>query len=689
MRSLYGALLVVAFLFSQQAYAEEQTLSEVIVTATKTKQEKNEAPASVEVVTGKELKEKNQTYVDQSFRKLPGVFIDRKDGVAGMSDTFASVYLRGMPNASETLVLMNGQPMNNYEGKVQWWSIPMENIDRVEVVKGPFSSLYGGGAMGGVVNIITKADASLVSATYGYGSFNSQLMSAAHGFKVGDFTYSITARTLEMDDPERMSTTWNAGTNNIPITAADGTTSYIQGYTKEKVKTSALSANMTWDMTTESALDLRLTHAEYKLDPDATVNYDGNYLSDSYREHATNTCGVSYRNADLENVEILFNAGLTDNYKDLYIWNNNSQDSVRPNSHYNAGLQSNFTLGRHILSLGTDWNQGRMSTVDEGSTTASTDDKTSKGKLRTLGLFAQDQWSIIQQVTLYTSARYDHWKAYDAATNSSMYGTPIDESSNTDDHVSPKVSLVYCPDKLTAIRASAGEAFRGPSLWEAFRYARGNRFTSIPNPDLKPEIVRSYEVGATRNIFTYFDLGATYFVNRFEDMIYDVYIPDVDGDGRDDKMYDNVGKAKSRGYELTFGFKPVKEVSIYANHTRIITRIEDVDNDDLADDIEGKMFTRIPKYTYNIGANVEYGPVFSNVEARYVGDRYYYDDNRDTLDHTINGYDKYAVMDITLGFRFKYFELTSAVYNVFDREYWEYNGETEGRTYFLTATAKL
>lgn len=695
MRSLCIAFVAVTLLFSLPVYAEDvkldegQKLDEVVVTATKTKQAKNEAPASVDVVTGEEIREKNLNFADQSLRELPGVFSERRGGTSGIADSFAPLHLRGMPNASQSLVLLDGQPMNNYEGNVHWWAIPVENIDRVEVVRGPFSSLYGGGAMGGVVNIITKTDPTLLGVTYGYGSYKSSLISAGHGWKIGDFTYNISARALEVEDPEQTSTARNPGANTIPIQSADGRTAHLQGYTRLKATTDALTAGVTWDMTTESALDLKFTHANFKLDPDERQTFDGARLSASFREHATNTYVVSYRNADIENVEILFNAGLTDNYKDLFIWNNNSNDSVRPNSHYTSGLQSNITFGKHILTLGTDWNQGRMSTVDEATLPTPDDDKIAKGKLRTIGLFAQDQWKIIEQVTLYTSARYDSWKAFDAGTSSSATGFPVVVSSNSESHVSPKISLVYRPDKFTSIRTSAGEAFRGPTLWEAFKYSRGNNSTSLPNPELEPETVRSYEVGFNRNLFTYFDLGATYFVNHFKDLIYQVDIPDVDGDGRADNLYDNVGKAKSRGYELTFGFKPIKEVSFFANHTRIITRIQDVDNPTLAASIEGKEFARVPRYTYNLGTDIAVGPVYSNVVARYVGDSFRNSDNSDTIDHRYNGNDPYAVMDFSLGFRIKHFELTGAVYNVFGREFWESYDKNPGRTYFLTATARL
>ncbi|MFY9398728.1 MAG: TonB-dependent receptor plug domain-containing protein, partial [Desulfomonilia bacterium] len=206
MRRFCIIVATAAVLCSLPAHASEQQLEEVVVTATKTQQAASEAPASVEVVKGEEMREKNIHFPDQALRYLPGVFSERRGGTAGIADSFAPLHLRGMPSSSQSLVLLDGQPMNNYEGNVHWWAIPVENIERIEVVKGPFSSLYGGGAMGGVVNVITDPVYSPLEVTYGYGSYKTRLISAGHGLSVGDFTYSIVFRSFEMDDPEQTST---------------------------------------------------------------------------------------------------------------------------------------------------------------------------------------------------------------------------------------------------------------------------------------------------------------------------------------------------------------------------------------------------------------------------------------------------------------------------------------------------
>ena len=91
---------------------------------------------------------------DQAVNTLPGVFDTRGKG---LTDTLSSINLRGMPGQARTLVLLDGMPLNSaYTGNVQFGGLAPEDIRQIEVIRGPFSSLYGGYAMGGVVNILTK-----------------------------------------------------------------------------------------------------------------------------------------------------------------------------------------------------------------------------------------------------------------------------------------------------------------------------------------------------------------------------------------------------------------------------------------------------------------------------------------------------------------------------------------------------
>lgn len=142
------------------------TLNEMVVTATRTMKELKEVPSSVSVITAKEIEEKNVTSVQEALQHLPGVYMSQA--------AQGGIQLRGF-SSSDVLVLVDGVQMNDtYEGDVNFNMIPVENIERIEVLRGAASSIYGGHAVGGVINIITKEpeEGTHVNAALTYGSNN-------------------------------------------------------------------------------------------------------------------------------------------------------------------------------------------------------------------------------------------------------------------------------------------------------------------------------------------------------------------------------------------------------------------------------------------------------------------------------------------------------------------------------------
>lgn len=144
-------------------------LQEMVVTATKTLKELKETPASVDVVTAQDIQERNVKSVPEALQQLPGVYMSQ---VAQ-----GGIQIRGF-ESDNILILLDGMPMNTtYNNNMEWEMLPVENIERIEVVKGAGSSLYGGRAVGAVVNIITKDQTmakgeSKINAVLDYGSNN-------------------------------------------------------------------------------------------------------------------------------------------------------------------------------------------------------------------------------------------------------------------------------------------------------------------------------------------------------------------------------------------------------------------------------------------------------------------------------------------------------------------------------------
>jgi len=152
---LFSIVFLFCFIFPVFAEEKEEAkLEEIVVTATRTETPIESAPASVNVVTKKEMEKRNIKTLDDVVNELPGVYVHR--GRVLLDSPSDAISLRGIPGFRRNLVMVDGVPLNSPQGgELKLGGFRFDDIERIEVVKGPFSALYGGLAMGGVVNIIS------------------------------------------------------------------------------------------------------------------------------------------------------------------------------------------------------------------------------------------------------------------------------------------------------------------------------------------------------------------------------------------------------------------------------------------------------------------------------------------------------------------------------------------------------
>ncbi|NJM53516.1 MAG: TonB-dependent receptor plug domain-containing protein [Blastocatellia bacterium] len=210
---------------------------EVTVTATRDGLSQETSPNATSVVTSQENQIRNTSTVDQSLNLLPGVFAFRAKGLA---DNEARIMIRGFSGQNRTLILFDGQPINDGQsGNVLWTMIPTSEVDRVEVARGPFSALYGGNAMGGVVNIQTRPiDRRSFEGSVQYGTFDTTSYDARYSDRLWDrFGFSVGYRRLQtggyatrpISSSATTGTTGTLVTGIIPTLTTTGTQSYLIG----------------------------------------------------------------------------------------------------------------------------------------------------------------------------------------------------------------------------------------------------------------------------------------------------------------------------------------------------------------------------------------------------------------------------------------------------------------------------
>lgn len=698
-------------------------LGDVSVTATRVLESTSESPASVSVVTAKAIEQKSVQRADEALRDVAGVYV-RADGDHTPSSWGNTVTLRGIPGYYRTAVLVDDVPLNNaFSGGVNWSNIAVEDIRQIEVVKGPFSSLYGGNAMGGVINIITKEPTKReISVKTGYGSNN---------FKNGSFVYrdKITEKlgiTLDYNRQESdgyigelvvktpaAGTGGTVVTGQIPSTDPTGKTVYIVGNKGEKPWwMNNAGIKLFYALDDVSKLTLGFSYHEHKTDYDRFNTYltdnTGNpvytgmvqltpTLRTSLSEkdflfgpngEETKKYTLGYETKWFENV----NAKIKAAYSDFDYWYVSQSTGATasggpgsmtdiPNKKTYLSGQVDFPVGdMHYVVLGADLNQNKLDKTvnalsswrDDSSTV--TLNANANGENTIQAIYLQDTVDLSDQWVVYLGGRYDSWKtnglveSYVAPTYSLLYNT------RKDSQFSPKASLVYLPSNSTTVRASVGQAFKAPllsDLYSSWVSSTGALYQA--NPELKPEKTTSWEIGFEQRFATKTELKATYYENYLTDLIYSTQVTPTLVEKR------NAGKAKIQGVELEVKQALIEGVNAFANYTYNKTKItENGANPALV----GKEITYVPKNQYNVGVTGQRGAWSGSVIGNYVDDLFTKEDNTDVIKNVYGAYESYFTVNAKIGYQLTHWVNGSiAVNNLFDTEYYQY-GMTPGRTVY-------
>ena len=301
------------------------------------------------------------------------------------------------------------------------------------------------------------------------------------------------------------------------------------------------------------------------------------------------------------------------------------------------------------------------------------------GENVTYAAYLQDEITVTQALTAYVGARYDHWTTHGTYE---QFITPTfsgDFAKRSKSNVSPKLSLVYTPSTRTTLRASAGTAFRAPTLSDMYS-TWGSSTIYYSNPDLKPELITSYEVGGEQKLGNDTRLTATVFYNELKDMINSTPL----NDGTVNRMQVNIGKAETRGYEIALRHRFDNVYTGFINYT--LTKSKVLENA-AAPDTVGKQVTLLPEQTANIGMEMRKEAITGYLAGRYVDKMYGSSTNSDVVSNVYGSYDPYFVVDAKIGYRFgKSFNASLSVFNLLDRKYYQ-SSIAPGRTVLAEVSA--
>jgi len=633
--------LVFAGVCSAETVAKEKkgvaTLPEVVVTATRSETTIDKIGGnSASVITAKDIEDKKQSSIAEVLKGLPGIDIS---GTGGMGST-RSVMIRGA-DSKNTLVLVDGVMFNDPSTPnriADLGVLTIDNIERIEVIRGPLSVLYGSNATAGVINIITKKGKGKPSVYGGVegGSYDTWKTYGGAAGGLDKFNFSLSASRTETDGFSIA----NADNDRI---LHNGNTSEDDGW-----KNSTLSGKFGYDITSDFDINasVRYLNSETDVDDFYTGNWPGNNAGyavdqvdyDAFWTATPNPNGKKQQRWDNEQTYYRFDIH-------NFFFNRFLESTLhyQGSSHIRDGLDAN---GIHLYDFNgkTDefgWQGtlnfqeinylhfGANSMKESLESDSSNIDKDSDIS----SFWLQNQLFIGEGLDIIAGLRYDDHDRFGGATTY-------------------RVAPAYTFTKTgTTLKASYGTSFRAPSLFELY--------SSFGNEDLKEEKSKGWDAGAEQALLDKkVKMGLTYFDTVYEDRI--------DYDNTTSKYNQLLGDTKTNGVEVFIKWTPISVLDLALNYT--YTDTEDPDGKQLVRRPENKLYANL-RYRFLTKG------VFS-LDYYWVDERRDIDSAKDINGVKVDKLDSYSLVNLAVRYDLnEWLQFYGRIDNVFDQFYedaWSY-----------------
>ncbi|MDB4907584.1 MAG: TonB-dependent receptor [Gemmatimonadetes bacterium] len=522
MNSRTLSLAAAAVLFARIAAAQQADttrLAPLVTTATRVPVSALASPSAVTVITPAQMQALGITHVSQALEQVPGAMLNRVGSFGGAT----SLFLRG-GESKYVKVLIDGVPVNDPGGAYDFSALTTDNLERIEILRGPASVLYGADAVTGVVQLFTKrgAGAPSMTASARAGTYGSSDVDASVAGTAGSADYTI----------------------GMGRHQSSGLYDFNNDYRNTTV--SGLLRIAPDSLTTVRA-SLRYTDQNYHYPTNGSgVASDSNNFNASDRTavglQATRRVTSSLE-LQLDANAVLTDGGTTEAKGQGSTTDYRSQDRLRRRS---VELRGNVTLApSQLLTLGASVEQQDQQSQSQGDFGGFISNSVFGAARRNRAVFGQLLSHVSERVTTTLGARLD---------DNQQFGTFGTWRAAASARVAAGLH----------VRASAGTAFREPSFLENYStsFTRGN-------PDLAPEQSRSIEVGVSQELLQgRATIGVSRFVQRFRNMI------DYQGSSAAcGASYCNIARASADGTELEASLRASTSLSVSGSYTRLDTRV--------------------------------------------------------------------------------------------------------------------
>lgn len=627
--SVYSIFSLILLGLCRAAYADEypsktdeQALlfSELpsVFTASRHEQPVTKAPASVDIISSEQIKRYGWRTVSAMLGSLPG-FISAYDrayhhtGVRGFAPP-------GDYN-TRILVLIDGHRVNenlqDYAGLGRDFLVDVENIERVEVVRGPASALYGSSALFAVVNVITQRGRDLQGARISgsTGSYDSHQGQVSHGKKFANGLETLFSASYFHSD----------GHDNLDFPGL-GTAHH-----QDQEQVERLHGKLTWE-------DFMLSGSwvgRKKFIPTGTTGTTFGEPQTHYHDRRAYT-DLNYHHNFTGDWDLTARA-FWDSYEfdDDLPYQVSPQQTIINKDHWEGQwVGGEFLVGHtffdsHRLTFGSEWryNFRQLMTnkdVDPYFLYANTHQTSN-----IVGVYLQDEWAILDNLTLEAGGRFDHYDNFGGTFN-------------------PRLGLIYQPFEVTTFKLLYGTAFRAPNAFES-AYACCEGVTPwIGNPHLTPESIKTYEFVWEQRLNSNFDLHVSFYYNRLSNLINLTVSPEGI------RQFHNQGNAEAHGVETQL-VAHFENIEGRLSHTFQQSRVAGAVNPPNAP---------VHMIKFNISAPIWQNKLFAGYELQYISSR------ATTIDTHVP---EYTTSNLTLLSRrlLPGLELTGGVYNLFDAHYFD------------------
>jgi len=651
---------------------------DIVITATKTENYIQDIPTRINLLTPRQIQGITAQTTDELLSNIPGITITRSFGIFSHK---SSVTMRGLSGQEQAriLVLIDGVPTNKSDGgSVNWNLLNTDMIERIEVIKGPGSSLYGSNAMGGAINIITKKPTEQFSGK----------------FSVDYGTYNTMRGRINLSG--RLSETTNKGfywNLNSFYRQSDGyiTQSEADQQVNPYIVNSTLqewsaSAKLGYDFNKTNGFELDFIYYDDKRETGEKVYQpDGNKT-----DHDTYHIRARYFG---ESKKLKYNISLfylNENYKKVneYLKDDYTfYDVLSVREDLGVLSSVSYSLNKNTITAGIDYKQGVVDAKDVYYT--STDIVYNRGKMNFFGLFAQDEISLLNdRLKVIAGLRFDYAKYLDGSfeienpTGETTFMMDFEDTDMQEDAwnaLSPKLSAQYNFNPDFRIYANYAKGFRPSILDDLCRSGRMKGGFKLANPSLQPEYLSNFEIGTDIRLFNKLRSSASLYYSLGTDFMYYVNTGDSIDMGYGLKpIYKraNISEVNIYGAEVELNYFLNENLIMNANYAYTHSQISNYKPLSEGDpiDLTDKYLTDVPTNMVSLSVLWKNRIVNTALTAKYTDEMWVNDLNQYDDIVLDDQYPAYTTVDLKFSKDFKRIFANLSIQNILDTKFYDSKG---------------